>query len=244
MHAIISLTVPESKRLIAKGVAKDERVRRAIEEGIVIVTSGTTNGYVVEEITGQKIDREKFVTGHTLPSNYKGTPLTFELPELVIQKGARTNLKLAEAIEMLKAGDVVIKGANALNYERRQCAVLIGHPEGGTVGKLIGTIVARRVTFLHPVGLEKTVTSDLNDLAQKLMKNFPAQGPSLWVLPGEVFTEIEALHVLSGVECIHIASGGIGGAEGAVWLAIFGDKTKIDHAMNIVDSIRGEPSFP
>jgi len=238
------LTVAESKRLIAKGIAKEERVRRAMEKGMVIVTPGTTNGYVVEELTGQKIDRKKFVTGHTLPSNYTGPSLTFELPILIIQKGEYLNLPLREAVKMLKAGDVVIKGANALNYERRQCGVLVGHPEGGTAGSIIGAVVARRVIFLHPVGLEKCVTLDLNDVALKLMKDVPASGPTLWVLPGEIFTEIEALRLLAGVECVHVASGGIGGAEGAVWLAIFGDKTRIDYAMSFLDSIKGEPNFP
>jgi hypothetical protein len=179
-----------------------------------------------------------------LPSNYTGPSLTFELPILIIQKGEYLNLPLREAVKMLKAGDVVIKGANALNYERRQCGVLVGHPEGGTAGSIIGAVVARRVIFLHPVGLEKCVTLDLNDVALKLMKDVPASGPTLWVLPGEVFTEIEALRVLAGVECVHVASGGIGGAEGAVWLAIFGDKTRIDYAMSFLDSIKGEPNFP
>ena len=38
--------------------------------------------------------------------------------------------------------------------------------------------------------------------------------------PGVIFTEIEALHVLTGVEAMHVAAGGVGGAEGAVWLQI------------------------
>ena len=41
------LTVAESKRLIAKGVAALPQVQRAMKEGIVAVAPGTTNGYVL-----------------------------------------------------------------------------------------------------------------------------------------------------------------------------------------------------
>ncbi len=142
MHVVLSLTVSESKRLIAKGVAAADFVRRAIDEGTLAIGSGTTNAYVVEEITGERFDKKTFVTGHTLPHGYDGPATSFTHPELVIQKGERLDLKVTEALEEMGPGDVCVKGANALNYERGQAAVLIGHPTGGTVGASIGTIVS------------------------------------------------------------------------------------------------------
>ena len=58
MHHVFSLTVSESKRLIAKGVAAADFVQRAMKEGTLAVGSGSTNGYVVEEITGQEYAEE------------------------------------------------------------------------------------------------------------------------------------------------------------------------------------------
>ena len=37
MHTVLSLTVSESKRLIAKGVAQADFVRRAMEEGTLAI---------------------------------------------------------------------------------------------------------------------------------------------------------------------------------------------------------------
>ena len=49
------LTVAESKRLIAKAVAQMPIVKNALANGMVIIIKGTTNAYVAEEITGQKV---------------------------------------------------------------------------------------------------------------------------------------------------------------------------------------------
>ena len=59
------LTPAESKRLIARGVAAYDRVRRALKSATIVVCKGTTNAYVAEELTGQKIDKARFVTGTT-----------------------------------------------------------------------------------------------------------------------------------------------------------------------------------
>ncbi|OGV77085.1 MAG: hypothetical protein A3K19_30700 [Lentisphaerae bacterium RIFOXYB12_FULL_65_16] len=243
MHLVLSLTVSESKRLIAKGVAQAEFVRRAMNEGTLAIGSGTTDGYIIEEITGEKFDKKALVTGRTVPENYRGPKLTYTHPDLVIRKGERLSVKAVEALPEMRPGDVFVKGANALNYERKQAAVLIGHPTGGTVGAVIGAAVARRLCFLHPVGLEKCVTADLDALAERLNADAQGKGPTLWVVPGPIFTEIEALKVLAGVEVLHAGSGGVGGAEGAVWLAMFGTAAELDKATAAVDSVRGEPPF-
>jgi hypothetical protein len=43
MHIVMSLTVSESKRLIAKGVAMADFVRRAMDEGTLTIGSETSN---------------------------------------------------------------------------------------------------------------------------------------------------------------------------------------------------------
>jgi len=243
MHSVLSLTVSEGKRLIAKGVAQADFVRRAISEGTLAVGSGTTNGYIVEEITGERFDKKLFVTGKTIPHGYGGPKASYTHPDLVIRKGQRLDIKATEALEEMGPGDVLVKGANALNYERKQAGVLIGHPAGGGVGGAIGRVMARRIRYLHPVGLEKSVGADLVEVAARMNRDADGKGATLWVVPGDIFTEIEALHVLSGVEAVQAGAGGVGGAEGAVWLTLFGAKSQIDSALETVDSVRGEPAF-
>ncbi len=243
MHIVFSLTVAESKRLIARGVAQSDVVKRALDSGIVAVGTGTTNGYVIEEITGESIDKKTSVTGRTLPAGYAGPKLTASYGDLVIRKGKRLDVPAKEILAEMGPGDVFVKGANALNYERNQAGVLIGHPTGGNVGLAIGPVVARRITFLHPVGLEKSVGADLDEMADILNSDAAGKGPTLWVVPGLIFTEIEALDVLASVDVVPVGAGGVGGAEGAVWLAAFGDREQLDNVQAIVDSVRGEPPF-
>jgi len=243
MHIVTSLTVSESKRLIAKGVARADFVRRAMEEGTLAIGSGTTNGYLVEEIVGEKIDKKTFVTGRTLPHDYRGPNLSYTHPDLVIRQGERLNIKASAALAEMGPGDVYVKGVNAINYERQQAAVLIGHPTGGGVGAALGPVIARRICYLHPVGLEKSVSADLDEVAELLNQDADGKGPTLWVVPGIIFTEIEALRVLAGVEAIPASAGGIGGAEGAVWLAMFGSSEELDKGQELIESVRGEPPF-
>ena len=49
------LTVSESKRLIAKGISANKEVKDRLENGIVIITLGTTNTYLAEELAGMDI---------------------------------------------------------------------------------------------------------------------------------------------------------------------------------------------
>jgi hypothetical protein len=244
MHTLVSLTVSESKRLIAKGIAAYEPVRRAVQEGIVAISSGTTNGYVIEELTGERFDKKTLVTGRTLPSGYSGPALTATGEDLILRKGERVRgVRAMLYVNEMGPGDVFMKGLNALNYERRQGAVLIGHPTGGTVGAILGTMMARRLRFLHPVGLEKSLCVDLAAVAERINADASGKGPTLWLVPGELFTEIEALRVLSGIEAVPAGAGGVGGAEGAVWLALFGTAAELDKAQTALASVRGEPAF-
>jgi hypothetical protein len=255
MHLITSLTVSESKRLIAKGILKDPRVEKALKEGRVAVVPGTTTGYIMEELLGRfpkgidekafgaVFDKHKFVAGRTLPSGYDGPKLENTLPAILFQGDEIKVMSAGEAAREMKAGDVFIKSVNAINYELDQAGVLIGHPEGGNVGEALGPIAARRILYLHPVGLEKNVCTDLEQAARLVAEDGDGKGPTLWMVPGPLFTEIEALEVLAGVDAVPISSGGVGGAEGAVWLAIFGDQKTLDKAREVIDGVKGEPPF-
>ncbi len=240
------LTVAESKRLIARGVARWQVLNDALQDGIVAIAKGTTNGYVAEEITGESINKHHYCTGTTSPPGREAeVEVANKLDDVVLREGRLWDgVSATEAVEEMGAGDVFIKGANALNYDRGQAGILIGHPTGGTIGAAIGTIIARRARLLIPVGLEKSIPGDLYETGNNM--NWPAEngsGPALWPVDGEVFTELEALQILAGVEARPIAAGGILGAEGSVRISVWGSEAEVDGAERIISDVRGEPSF-
>ena len=243
----VVLTVSESKRLIAKAVAQMPIVKAALKDGMVLITRGTTNTYVAEEILGKKIAHGVFVTGKTYPAKGgKRLPRVKRVGDIVLIKGEEhPEMKLADAVKKLKPGDVVIKGANALDYENQTAGVLIGHPWSGTVGAFMPHVVGRKAHLVIPVGLEKQVTGTVHDIANKMRE--PLEGvtraPSMFLMTGHIVTEIEALKILADVDAFQAAAGGIGGAEGAVWLVFRGPRPKAEKALKAATDVQGEPPF-
>ncbi|MGQ9733346.1 MAG: hypothetical protein ACUVX8_18975, partial [Candidatus Zipacnadales bacterium] len=207
------LTVSESKRLIAKGVVQLPCVRRALEKGLIALCKGTTNAYVLEELLGKPIDKTGYVLGATIPAKgpARASLLPSSIPEMVLRNGEVANdlLSVQQAFKVMGPGDVAIKGANALNYERKQAGVLIGHPEGGTLGALASRLHGRKFHLVIPVGLEKEVAGDLGIAEAELLAAGPQKytGPSLWVTYGQIVTEIEALKILTDADAIQIGAG-------------------------------------
>ena len=246
MRTDLVLTVAQSKRLIAKGVARYEPVRRALAEGTIAIAKGGTNAYVVEELLGEPIEKRKFVTGQVLPRGVsrEQAGLSDEIPDVVLLRGERRHgVSATEALAEMGPGDIFIKGANALNYGLGIAGLLIGHPTGGTIAQAIGTIVARRIRLLIPVGLEKEVGWDITDASQRLADEPEGPGPSLWPLLGDIFTELEALEWLCGVTAVPIGAGGVAGAEGAIWLACFGTQEQIEKVKALGEELAAEPPF-
>ena len=244
-HAI--LTVADSKRLIGKGVAQMPVVKNALADGMLIIVRGTTNAYVAEEITGKKIDHAAFVRGRIEPTKGgKKLPNVKPLPDVVLKKGKPVDLPIQDAVKELKPGDVVIKGANALDYKNKLAGVDIGEPSGGTTGITMPYIVARKARLIIPVGLEKLVAGDLVDLTLKMREPMETINPplqSMFLVTGEIVTELEAIKVLTGATAFQCSAGGIGGAEGSVWVVFRGTRDQVTKALNLLQSIQGEPPY-
>ncbi len=242
-----SLTVAEGKRLIGKGVAALPQVQRAMAEGIVVVTRSTTSGYVLEELLGEEVDRCSFVTGRTLPSAHpeRGELLTGDTPEMVLRNGeVQEDTAADDLLDELRAGDVIIKSPNALDYRGRQVGYLIGAPTGGTVGRYLGPAHGRHLWFVAPCGLEKQVASDLVEASRLLMSGGDRlRGPSLWVTPAEIVTELDAIRLLTGAQAMQIGAGGVMGAEGAAWITAYGTDAQVEAAQALVAEVHGEPEM-
>ena len=239
------LTVSESKRLIARALKRHPAVISALNRGIVAVAKGTTNAYVAEELLGEGLRKPDYCAGVTTPA---GTdwPTANALPDLVLRNGKRMEgTSATEIAAEMGPEDVFVKGANALGYDRRQAGILIGHPTGGTIGAVLGTLTARRVRLLIPVGLEKSVPGDLHEMYRLMSRGtHESAGPALWPVDGEVFTEIEALQLyMAGGGAAPIGAGGIAGAEGSVRIAVWGAPDQVSRAEGAIRDVQGEPPF-
>jgi len=241
-------TVSEGKRLIARAVAQMPAVKRALKDGMVIICKGTTTTYVAEEILGTKIEHGAFVLGRTYPQEggYKLEPKT-TMPEVVLVNGQlQTDLTLEEALKKLKRGDVVIKGANALYYEKKLAAGIVGAPDAGTTGKIMPYVTGRKAHLIVPVGLEKQVAHNPIEISKQLQKPMESLNwvPHLFLFTaGEIVTEIEALQILANVKIFQAAAGGIGGGEGSGRLICRGPRKEVQQALDIAEQIYGEPPF-
>lgn len=248
------VTPSAGKRLIAIALAKNPVVLSALEKGTLVIIAGTTNGYVAEEVLKHRdikgFSKTHFFRGITLPP---GGTVTAEgrlsdeskFPgDVIITKGVWQKGKTIEdVIDTLKEGDLILKGANALDMKHKQAAVLIGHPKAGTIALAMQAVVGRRVKMIIPVGLEKRVNSDLYALTEKL--NSPdASGYRMCLVPGQVFTEIDAIHQLTGATAGLVAAGGICGAEGSCLLAVTGTQEQEKDAKRLCASVASESPFP
>ncbi len=248
------ITSSAGKRLIAKALASHPAVLSAMKNGTVVIVAGTTNGYVAEEIlktlgVAEGFSRKRFFRGITLPPSSAVTSegrLSDESAfpgDVVITQGEwQKGKSIVDVIDELKEGDVILKGANAVDLHRKQAAILIGHPKAGTIAVALQAVLGRRVRLIIPVGLEKRVCGDLFCLSEKV--NLPsAGGYRLFPVPGQVFTEIDALHLLTGAAAELIAAGGVCGAEGSCWLAVSGTKEQEEAAERLLASVASEPAF-
>jgi hypothetical protein len=239
------LTVAESKRLIAKAVAALPEVQEAMENRTVVVATGTTNAYVLEELWGKKIDKRAYRSGITTPKEPEKDPepQADKIPDKVFIKGEVADQYDRVTIGPdLKKGDIYIKGANVLNYDDYMAGVLIGGMDGATIGNTIGHIIGKQVNLIIPIGLEKLTYEDVNEL-HLLASEEDYEGPRMWPITGTIVTEIEALEVLTGVDAYLYSAGGIAGAEGAVRILVEGTDEEVQETLELVESIKGEPRY-
>jgi hypothetical protein len=238
------VTVSMAKRLIGKGMADLPEIRDVLLKGTLVILGGTTNGYVAQEILtsigqAEGFSRAGFRRGMTVAPGAK--PLRAELQgDVIVRDGEFVRGQtIYDVVDDLQAGDVIVKGANAFDPAGKP-AVLIGHPQGGTIMAALTAVIGRRVRLIMPVGLEKRVMADIDELAA--WANAPgASGPRLFPVPGQIFTELDAIRRLTGAEVALLAAGGVYGAEGADWLGVRGTPEQEAAAETLIRSVRDEP---
>ena len=142
----------------------------------------------------------------------------------------------------MKAGDVILKGGNAVDLKTGEAAVLIGHPEGGTLASIWQANAGRRVKVMIPVGVEKRVDGPIAELCS-LCNDGEASGARLAAAPGKAYTEIDAIFELTGARATLIAAGGVCGCEGAAWFQCEGTDEQLAHVKEYVQKVQNTPLF-
>ncbi len=244
VHGIVVLLPSESKRLIAKGVLALPEVKRVLREGVFVVSRGTTTAYIAEEVLGVKLAKANCTAGIITERRLAVTIPQEGLGPWVFRKGVKSEEPAEEALKQFTATDVSVKGANAIDPQGN-VGVLAANDFGGTIGSIWPVVAARGSHLIVPAGLEKMIASVIDAswaCGNKLFKYVMGTRVALMpVVSAKVVTEIQALEILTGVHAIHVASGGVGGSEGAVVIALEGSDPTVKRAFELVQSGKSEP---
>ena len=247
MRAAFSLTTWESKRLIGRAVARMPEVVHALAHAEIMISHGTTDVYVAEEILGHCPARERFVSGQIINGTLCATAPE-EKPRMIrIARGEIVPPAPGDLTATLKDWDascIFIKGANAVDPEFN-AGIFNAHPGAGTIGFAYGYICGLGITLVVPVGLEKLVPSvkaAANLLGHTRVDYF--SGLKIGMTPlinARVVTEIQACEILFGLPATHVGGGGVGGSEGSVVIVVDGEDAAVEAAIAEINTIKGEP---
>jgi hypothetical protein len=258
MQAQVVLTTAESKKLIAKAVARLDVVQRAARNGTVALHPSSSTYFIVEELTRAKPKTNYWVCGVVTPrgmcvemamvlgEGYSPREVSSDPGDLratwIIEKGKLSaEESLSSLLNRMISSDVYIKGVNALD-------------SGGNVGVLFGQVGSfgyiqsakrkRKFTIVYPAGLEKLIPIPIREAAKeaKLTKYEYGMGMSVGLYPcpaGVTVNEIRAVEILSGAKAVPMAAGGLGGAEGAVTLVLKGEGHQVRRALEFVEQSKG-----
>jgi len=243
---LVVLNPSESRRLLAKATVVLPEVQKAYKDGMIIIARGITNAFVTEELFGISVEPKAgqtvgMVCNGITNANSGPPPCTWHvIRQGKVVEGADSNVEILD----FGGDDVFIKGANAIDSEGN-VGVFSSSVKGGTIGMAWPIVMPRGCHLIMPVSLEKLIPSVFEAAKHSSIYRFKySTGLPAKLIPvptGKVVTEIQALAILAGVRSYHLASGGVGGSEGAVVLAIEGDDDRVEKAFELIKSIKGEP---
>jgi hypothetical protein len=244
--ALAVLSPAQSRRLVAKGAVACPLVQKAYRDGMIIITRGITNAYVMEEMLGVSIANKAnqtlgVVAGGVLNAATTPPPCTLHVIRRgKVVEGADSNVEILA----MKKGDVVIKGANAIDATGLT-GTYASSLKSGTIGATWPFVTARGGEFIIPVSLEKLVPSVMEAAAHSGVYHYQlSTGLPVKVIPlveARAITEIQALGILCGVRAFQTGAGGVAGSEGSVHLAVEGDEDRVRQAFELLESLKGEP---
>lgn len=264
MRAQVVLTPPESKCFISKAIARMDVVQKATAKGTVVIHPSSTTYYLVKELTGDVPRTDHWLLGGVFPqglcteanSSGKHPPapsnepppkwMADRFPFKWLIKGGKlsSGIQLGKIMEEIGPEDVYVKGCNAVD-PRGNTGVLFGHDGGGTIARVMREQKIKGFPVILAAGLEKLIPVSINQAAKAMARAHDfdyGMGMPCGLYPvkgGTTVTEIQAVEILSGAKATPIAAGGVGGAEGAITLAIEGDKKQVTKAIEYVEQSKG-----
>jgi hypothetical protein len=257
MLAQVVLTPAESKKLIAKSIAELDVVKRAVAEGMIVLHPSSSTYFIVEELTGRKPATNHWVCGVVAPrgmcvemamsaggqspQNNEYDPGDLGGLWAIHQGKMISEDRTARLMERMTSADVYIKGVNALDAQGN-VGILCG--ERGALGIIFSAWKKKKFNLVFPAGLEKLIPIPIHQAAMEAKQARYEYGmglpAGLYPCPqGITITEIDAVKILSGAAAIPIASGGLGGAEGAAILVIKGTGAQVRKAIRYIEQAKG-----
>lgn len=154
MQALFTLTPAESKRLIAKAITALPEIKNARDNGYLLVSRGSTNAYIIEELLGKKIKKETYVAGQTIKGVQCVLAQKDRLQPVTFHKGQVLSVDPGEVMDKISRGDIILKGANVIDC-KGNVGVVMANPTGGAMGQFYMAMQARGLKVIYPAGLEK-----------------------------------------------------------------------------------------
>ena len=247
MKLQITLTPAESKKLIAKAVVELDVIKKALKNGIIAITLGTTNRYVAEALLKKPLPKEKFVAGLITEYGTCATIASERATEVILKNGEPYAVPLDKVVREMDSDDVFIKGANAID-PNKNVGILMMSLVGGKIGRNLGVLISRGVNIIIPVGLEKLIPVPISEASKEvgITKMDYSMGAPVGLMPivsGKVITEIEAIEILTGAQSIPIGAGGLSGAGGSITFVVKGTEEQIKKTIELIEQVKGEKAF-
>jgi hypothetical protein len=251
--SIVVLTNSESKRLIAKGIAKLPEVQIAYKNGLIGLPLCTTNAYIYEELRSTKVvNKSKYCCGYICGKGFCKVNSNEMLPEIVFCKSKEIHIDFSKGnllpyVKEMSSQDIIIKSGNILD-KNLKAGLLVGEKDGGEFGNILPYILAKGIQLIVPMTINKSAPTVIENIISELgietiERSFCHGRPvGMLPMPGKIFTEVDAFKILAEVVAIPIAMSGIG-EEGCVTLLLKAEKEKLELAWDIITEIKGEPKL-
>ena len=241
MEVQISLTVNESKRLIAKAIVRMPEVEAAFDNGKIVLKGGTTVSAICEELVGSPLRISGRITEKgTLTAKNRDEKLPHSA---LIENKTRINIDttISKIVEGLDREDVIIISGNAMDINGN-VAMMAGAPGGGTPGRAVTGMLTQGAHVIIPMGLEKLIPGSIREAVQAAGREKDlSHGMAVGLIPlfGKVVTEKDAVEILAPVNCTVIGKGGIHGGDGSTVMVVKGEKEPVETIWELVEKIKG-----
>lgn len=243
MKAVFVLRPSMSKRLIARAVKEFLNSLNVLEKGIIFISLGTTNSYIVEELTGKTIEKERYMAGYIGDLKLNVLDKEKRLNPVILINGKISDENPDEVVKRMGKNDVFIKGANAIDNEGN-VGVIVADKNGGTVGRYIGTVISRGVKWIAPVSIGKLVQDVVEASYFAKIEEFDlCMGLPISIFPvvnAIPITELDAFEILFDLDAILLAKGGIWEDEASVVIGVEGEEENVKKAHEFIEKIKNE----